>query len=81
MKMDRIVQAFAIFNFKYALLIGDVFSGLQQNGLLDSYSHLLTGYIGNESFLSEVGAIVKAIREINPHIVYGLSTFYEPHSF
>lgn len=55
--------------------IGDVFSGLQENGLLDSYSHLLTGYIGNESFLREVGAIVKAIRAINPHIVYGTSAF------
>lgn len=59
----------------FLLEIGDVFSGLQENGLLDSYSHLLTGYIGKESFLREVGAIVKAIREINPHIVYGTSLF------
>lgn len=49
----------------------DVFSGLQKNGLLDSYSHLLTGYIGKDSFLTEIGAIVKAIREVNPNIVYG----------
>lgn len=49
----------------------DVFSGLKQNGLLSTYSHLLTGYIGKDSFLTEVGAIVKAIREVNPNIVYG----------
>lgn len=54
-----------------------MFSGLHENGLLDSYSHLLTGYIGKDSFLTEVGAIVKAIREVNPNIVYGkLSTSF-----
>lgn len=53
---------------------GDVFSGLQQNGLLSTYSHLLTGYIGKDSFLTEVGAIVKAIRKVNPNLIYGLYT-------
>ncbi|XP_055321635.1 pyridoxal kinase isoform X2 [Sitodiplosis mosellana] len=50
--------------------LNDVFSGLQQNGLLSTYSHLLTGYIGKDSFLTEVGSIVKAIREVNPNFVY-----------
>lgn len=49
----------------------EVFEGLEQNQLLDSYSHLLTGYIGKDSFLSEVGAIVKAMRQVNPELVYG----------
>lgn len=50
---------------------GDVFSGLEENGLLDSYSHLLTGYIGKDSFLSEVAEIVKAMRKANPNVTYG----------
>lgn len=51
--------------------LNEVFSGLEQNELLDSYSHLLTGYIGKDSFLSEVAVIVKAMREANPKLVYG----------
>lgn len=51
--------------------LDDVFTGLQENGLLDTYSHILTGYIGKDSFLTEVGTIVKAIREVNPNTVYG----------
>lgn len=49
----------------------EVFEGLKQNELLDSYSHLLTGYIGKDSFLSEVAAIVKAMRRANPNLIYG----------
>lgn len=49
----------------------DVFTGLQSNGLLNTYTHLLTGYIGKDSFLTEVGNIVKAIRKVNPKIIYG----------
>lgn len=52
--------------------IADVFTGLQQNGLLNTYSHLLTGYIGKDSFLREIATIVKAIREVNPSFTYGL---------
>lgn len=59
------------------ILLGDVFNGLKENELLNSYSHLLTGYIGKDSFLNEIVHIVKAIREINPHLTYGeLSAFY-----
>lgn len=50
----------------------EVFTGLKQNELLDSYSHLLTGYIGNDSFLSEIAVIVKAMRQANPKLVYGM---------
>lgn len=49
----------------------EVFTGLEQNELLDSYSHLLTGYIGKDSFLSEIAVIVKAMRQANPKLVYG----------
>lgn len=60
-----------ILNYNFDKFSDDVFSGLQQNNLLGTYSHLLTGYIGNDSFLKEISAIVKAIRETNPNIIYG----------
>lgn len=55
----------------FDLLTADVFSGLQQNELLDAYTHLLTGYIGKDSFLREISSIVKALRSKNPNLVYG----------
>lgn len=53
------------------MFLDDVFSGLVQNNLLDNYTHLLTGYIGNDQFLRKIGDIVKKLREVNPNIVYG----------
>ncbi|XP_053952709.1 pyridoxal kinase [Anastrepha ludens] len=50
--------------------LGDLFEGLEANNLLQCYSHLLTGYIGNESFLRRISYIVKKLRQINPNIVY-----------
>lgn len=49
----------------------DLFNGLEDNELLGTYSHLLTGYIGKDSFLTEVVDCVNAIRKVNPNIVYG----------
>lgn len=31
--------------------------GLEENGLLQQYSHVVTGYIGSESFLNSVGSL------------------------
>lgn len=56
------------------LVLGDVFSGLEQNNLLDTYTHLLTGYIGNDSFLREISSIVKSLKQVNPNLVYGMAT-------
>lgn len=50
--------------------LADLFEGLEKNNLLQHYSHLLTGYIGNASFLHQVSAIVKKLREINPNLIY-----------
>lgn len=50
-----------------------MFMGLEQNHLLDSYSHVLTGYIGNESFLHKTAEILRAIRKVNPTLTYGNS--------
>jgi pyridoxine kinase len=42
--------------------------GLDRNGLLDCglIDHMLTGYIGSESFLCSVVTIVKKLRSLNP---------------
>jgi pyridoxine kinase len=40
-----------------------VTSGLRASGLLSTYSHVLTGYIGSESFLARVVGLVDECRE------------------
>ncbi|XP_014091346.1 pyridoxal kinase [Bactrocera oleae] len=48
----------------------ELFEGLEANNLLQFYSHLLTGYTGNGSFLKRISYIVKKLREINPRLIY-----------
>lgn len=43
--------------------------GLRENGLL-SYDYLLTGYIGDKSFLLKVCDLVKELKKINPNLIY-----------
>lgn len=50
--------------------LGDLFDGLVANNL-HSYTHLLTGYVGNDHFLREIIRIIKELRVANPNIVYG----------
>ncbi|XP_046391869.1 pyridoxal kinase [Ischnura elegans] len=47
----------------------DLVEGLQHNKL-DTYSHLLTGYIGSASFLSSVVGVVQRLRQVNPGLIY-----------
>ncbi|KAG8225003.1 hypothetical protein J437_LFUL006014 [Ladona fulva] len=49
--------------------LGDLMDGLKSNGL-DKYSHLLTGYIGSESFLLRVVEVVRHLRTVNEKLVY-----------
>lgn len=44
-------------------------SGLSYNGL-DKYTHLLTGYVGDPTFLKQVAQVVKQLRSENPGLVY-----------
>jgi pyridoxine kinase len=52
--------------FRGQVLSGDdltaLLEGLKMHGFLDEYSHLLTGYIGSESFLRRVVALVDEMR-------------------
>jgi pyridoxine kinase len=44
--------------------------GLETNGLLEGYTHLLTGYIGSASMLRTVARLVRKLRAYNPDLVY-----------
>lgn len=44
--------------------------GLEENDL-DSFSHLLTGYVGSVSFLEQVYETIKKLKEKNPNMLYG----------
>lgn len=55
--------------------LDDLIVGLQQNQLLDVYSHLLTGYIGKDSFLCKIADTVKKLRAVNSKLVYGKQSF------
>lgn len=60
-----------IYSHILKFFLADIFSGLQSNGLLDAYTHLLTGYIGKDSFLREIVNIVQALRAKSPNLIYG----------
>ena len=42
-----------------------ILSGLEKNGLLQNVGHLLTGYIGSESFLTAVLEVLTTLRKYN----------------
>ena len=44
--------------------------GLEQNGLLEGYTHILTGYIGSASMLRTVARLVRKLRQLNPEVTY-----------
>jgi pyridoxine kinase len=46
-----------------------LYTGLKENHLLD-YTHLLTGYVGNETFLNKLADIITELKEKNPNIIY-----------
>jgi len=47
----------------------DIFEGLAANNLLH-YTHLLTGYVRNTSFLRTILRVVEKLREVNPDLEY-----------
>ncbi|KAG2383550.1 hypothetical protein C9374_004221 [Naegleria lovaniensis] len=47
-----------------------LFEGLQMNNLEGSYTHLLTGYIGSETFLQNILHIHDKLIERNPKLIY-----------
>ncbi|KAK6623657.1 hypothetical protein RUM43_009509 [Polyplax serrata] len=47
----------------------ELVKGLTQNNL-DNYSHLLTGYTADATFLRKIGDVVKQLRKVNPSLIY-----------
>jgi pyridoxine kinase len=51
--------------------LDELFEGLALNQLLsDSYSHLLTGYVGSASFLNKLADLIQDLKSTNPHLIY-----------
>ncbi|XP_053673048.1 pyridoxal kinase [Anopheles nili] len=50
--------------------LSDVYSGLVDNDLHKLYTHLLTGYVGNPTFLREIANIIKSLRSVNKKLIY-----------
>ncbi|XP_014675841.1 PREDICTED: pyridoxal kinase-like, partial [Priapulus caudatus] len=49
--------------------LGELFDGLVLNDI-HHYTHILTGYVGSESFLFKVVDIVKKLKKTNPNLIY-----------
>ena len=43
----------------------ELMDGLQMNKI-NSFSHIINGYIGSKSFLLKLGEVVKALKAVNP---------------
>ena len=48
----------------------DLIDGLKTNSLLQQHTHMLTGYIGSESFLESVLYALECLRKENPNLIY-----------
>lgn len=48
----------------------NIVDGLDANGLLKGYSHMLTGYIGSETFLDAVNHVIDRVKTQNPELKY-----------
>lgn len=48
----------------------DLSLGLEENGLFERYTHVLTGYIGNVSMLESIAKIVKRLQLERPELTY-----------
>lgn len=45
-------------------------TGLDENGLLDGYSHVLTGYIGSATFARKIVDLIKLVKQRSPASTY-----------
>ncbi|XP_065212409.1 pyridoxal kinase-like [Planococcus citri] len=50
--------------------LDDLTEGLAANSLDTSYSHLLTGYVGNSLFLKTIEKFVSSLKTKNPNLIY-----------
>jgi pyridoxine kinase len=57
--------------------LGDLFDGLRLNDLTNNYTHLLTGYVGNESFLIKLSQIITELKDKNSNLTYCKFNFFD----
>ncbi|KAI9277007.1 Ribokinase-like protein [Phascolomyces articulosus] len=50
--------------------VQELFDGLEINGLIGDYTHVLTGYIGNYAILDTIKRFVRKLETINPNLIY-----------
>lgn len=48
----------------------NLISGLESNNLLNSFSHILTGFIGSNDFLESVSKVFDRVQEKSPNVKY-----------
>ncbi|KAJ3038820.1 hypothetical protein HDV00_000308 [Rhizophlyctis rosea] len=49
-----------------------LFNGLESNGMLGEYTHVLTGYIGRAACLAAIAGLVKRLKHSNPNVIFVL---------
>lgn len=49
--------------------LADIATGLQENNI-DTYTHMLTGYIGSPGFLKEIANVYTQLKKKNPDLIY-----------
>ena len=49
-----------------------LYEGLAKNELHLRYTHILSGYARNQSFLETVGDVIKSVKSVNKNAFYGI---------
>jgi len=49
--------------------LNELFLGLEANDLVN-YTHVLTGYVGSDSFLRKISQVVRQVKEKCPGTIY-----------
>mmetsp|Transcript_11114 Transcript_11114/g.18111 ORF Transcript_11114/g.18111 Transcript_11114/m.18111 type:complete len:340 (-) Transcript_11114:310-1329(-) len=50
--------------------LNELLKGLEKNGLLLTYTHLMTGYLGKQSFIEAVATLVGNLKKSNAELTY-----------
>eukprot|EP01060_Flectonema_neradi_P006172 TRINITY_DN14134_c0_g1_i1.p1 TRINITY_DN14134_c0_g1~~TRINITY_DN14134_c0_g1_i1.p1 ORF type:complete len:316 (+),score=58.74 TRINITY_DN14134_c0_g1_i1:36-950(+) len=50
--------------------VAELVRGLEVNGILTGYTHVLTGYIGTVEFAESIKGVITRLQEINPSLQY-----------
>lgn len=54
--------------------VQELFDGLEKNELMEEYTHVLTGYIGNYAILEKIERMVQKLKSKNTNLIYVCDT-------